>query len=493
MADLSKIKLNGTEYNIKDAEARDAIIAIGEGSIANIPVATPTSNGLMSADDKRILNNLNPNIVTTLSDINSSNFQIINAKQETALSMIITAEPIIEAQIRTSNLLNVDIYTPGFYIGANGQLSSNANDRVGDFIPVTPGDTIYYTGDIGPTNSSSVNRRLHVYDANQVWIKQLNYAANLRVGQHWSTSGVIPANGAYVRVSWGVEDTNVMISVGEPAKYWPYYITPFDKITSASFQIGSTSNSENAITYTVNVPSEAGDQYGFIYNPIEGKIYFTTGHIDSYNGESLPSYWWSDRDIYIEGDSPSIGAEVIYRLADEDITEYNFTPMTISLNYHVNYFFINNGVLKELSYYAETLAVQNLTIYSGMTFGESNIVEQDIKNWQNTYNSMDTKADINSPTFTGVPTTPTPGIYDYSTKIANTAYVQRQMENLATNETSTKATKNYSIGDYVYIRGKFCKVIAAIVTGQTFTVGTNIEETTIGEQLQILMTAVFNN
>ena len=262
------------------------------------------------------------------------------------------------------NLLNVNEYTPGFYIGSNGQLANNANDRVGDFIPVSPGDDIYYTGIIGPTNSSSINRRLHVYTANQTWIKQLSFAGSLKIGDNWSTHGVVPANGAYVRVSWGVEDTNVMISVGQPDKYWPYYITPFDTITSASFQIGSTSNPENASTYTVNVPIEAGNQYGFIYNPIEGKLYSTTGHIDSYNGEILPSYWWSDRDIYTEGATPSIGAEVIYRLADENITEYSFSPMTIPLNYHINYFFINNGVLKEISYYAETLAVQHLTIYS---------------------------------------------------------------------------------------------------------------------------------
>lgn len=97
MADLSKIKLNGVEYNLKDNEAREAIVAIGEGSIANIPVATSTSNGLMSASDKRLLNNLNPNIVTTLSNINTSEFQIINAKDENILDMVITAEPIIES------------------------------------------------------------------------------------------------------------------------------------------------------------------------------------------------------------------------------------------------------------------------------------------------------------------------------------------------------------------------------------------------------------
>ena len=481
MSDLSKIKLNGIEYNIKDTITRNAVAP---------PLATETTDGLLAASDKRLLNNLNPNVVTTLSNINSSEFQIINAKEENILDMTITADPIIEAQIRTSNLLNVDTYTPGFYIGANGQLASNANDRVGEFIPVTPGDTIYYTGDVGPTNSSSVNRRLHVYNSNQVWIKQLNYAGSLRVGQHWSTSGVIPANGAYVRVSWGVEDINVMISVGEPAKYWPYYITPFDTITSASFQISSTSNSENAITYTINVPAAAGDQYGFTYNPISGILSSTTGHINSYDGETLPSYWWSDRDIYTEGGSPSIGAEVIYRLADEDITEYSFTPVTIPLNYHVNYFFINNGVLKEISYYAETLAVQHLTIYSGATFGETNILESNIIDWNYAANLIDIKANIDSPTFLGTPTAPTPGTVSNTTRLATTEFVQTKMNNIAPFEPTGKASRDYNVGEYVYISGQLYKITTAIPKNSSITPGNNATATDVATELNLLFSLI---
>ena len=178
MADLSKIKLNGTVYNIKDTVARDAL-----EYIETPPLATQTSNGLMSAADKVILDNLNPNISSTLSNMYVSEIYIANAKQENMVDLEIIESPHISEQIRTSNLLDVNNFTPGFYIGANGSLSNNANDRVGDFIPVSPGDDIYYTGTIGPTNSSSINRRLHVYNANKTWIKQLSFAGSLKVGQ----------------------------------------------------------------------------------------------------------------------------------------------------------------------------------------------------------------------------------------------------------------------------------------------------------------------
>lgn len=63
---LSKVKLNGIVYNLKDSEAHI--------------LATETNNGLMSAEDKRMINNLNPNVTVTLSDLNASNFSVINAK-----------------------------------------------------------------------------------------------------------------------------------------------------------------------------------------------------------------------------------------------------------------------------------------------------------------------------------------------------------------------------------------------------------------------------
>ena len=80
-----------------------------------------------------------------------------------------------------------------------------------------------------------------------------------------------------------------MISVGAPTKYQPFYITPFEPISNASFQIASNEEYTDAVNYTITVPASAGDLYGFKYNPILGKLYATTGHIASYNGETLPT------------------------------------------------------------------------------------------------------------------------------------------------------------------------------------------------------------
>ncbi len=384
MADLSKIRLNGTVYNFKDKVARDSL-----------SIATSTSNGLMSAIDKQRLDSLNPNMSITIADLYQNETHIINAKQENLVDLEIIETPHISEQVRTSNLLNVNETFGNSYIGSNGAINSSNSDLLGDFIPVSPGDDIYYTGHVGETTVSSVNRRLHVYTANKTWIKQINAHTSLRVGQNWSTHGTIPSNGAYVRVSWGTTDTNVMISVGSPVKYEPYYITPFSAITTASFQLASNEDYTDAITYSITTPTAAGSLYSFKYNPILGKLYATTGHIASYNGETLPGGWISDRDIYEEGTTPSTGAEVVYNLNEEDIVEYNISPLTIPLFYHVNYFLVENGIIKSFTYYAETFRVEHLTIGAGATFGETDFFENDIIKWKDAADKIDLKADIN--------------------------------------------------------------------------------------------------
>lgn len=408
--------------------------------------------------------------------------------------MTMIAEPIIESQIRTNNLLDVSVFTDGYYIGSNGQLATNANDHVGDFIPVTPGDDIYYTGIVGNTNSSSINRRLHVYKADKTWIKQLNFAGSLHIGDSWSTHGIVPSNGAYIRVSWGVNDTNVMISVGAPIKYQPYYITPFDVITSVDFTISPTSDPEDGITYTFDVPAAAGNQYGFKFDPILGKMWKTTEHIASYNGETLPGYWQSDRDVYAEGTTPSIGAEVIYTLNEEDIEEYNCTSTAIPLNYRVNYFFVENGLLQELKYYAETFAVQHLTVQNGITYGDTNVLESDIIGWNHAAELIDTKAPIDSPTFTGTVCSQTaPARNDTSLRVATAGFVQDLWNNVAYVENTWKATKNYVEGDYMITNGHLYRLTSSVAEGATLSVNTNIVETTVMDEIKALINSALNS
>ena len=83
-----------------------------------------------------------------------------------------------------------------------------------------------------------------------------------------------------------------------------------------------------ADTYSVTWESEAGTVYGGYVDLMSGVLTATKGYIASYNGETLPSTWISDRDVYAEGTTPTTGAEVCYELATPQT--YQLTPQEVT-------------------------------------------------------------------------------------------------------------------------------------------------------------------
>jgi hypothetical protein len=79
---------------------------------------------------------------------------------------------------------------------------------------------------------------------------------------------------------------------------------------------------KNAFNYSENTTTQQFPQtiYGAEWDVVDGELKQTDGYIASYNGETLPSTWISDRDVYASGTTPTTGAEVVYKLA---------TPTTI--------------------------------------------------------------------------------------------------------------------------------------------------------------------
>jgi hypothetical protein len=72
-------------------------------------------------------------------------------------------------------------------------------------------------------------------------------------------------------------------------------------------------------SYTIDLD---GTRYGGQLDVGSGVLTLTHGEIASYDGESLPSTWISDRDEYQAGTTPTTGAQVVYELV---------TPQTIQL------------------------------------------------------------------------------------------------------------------------------------------------------------------
>ena len=80
-------------------------------------------------------------------------------------------------------------------------------------------------------------------------------------------------------------------------------------------------------TYDITFPSEAGTVYGGSLDVTTGVLTVDRAQIASYNGETLPGEWISDRDVYAPGTTPTTGAQVVYELSTP-IT-YTLTPQEI--------------------------------------------------------------------------------------------------------------------------------------------------------------------
>ena len=86
-------------------------------------------------------------------------------------------------------------------------------------------------------------------------------------------------------------------------------------ISNIQLELGSTptpyepyQGNDYTITLTETI-------YGGTVDAVTGKGSKTWGFIASYNGETLPGEWISDRDVYVSGTTPTTGAQVAYKLA----------------------------------------------------------------------------------------------------------------------------------------------------------------------------------
>ena len=83
--------------------------------------------------------------------------------------------------------------------------------------------------------------------------------------------------------------------------------------------IGLTSDLDDKYTHTITVPSSLPSTiYGckvYLSSEHDSVFVLTWGYISNYMGGNLPGRWVSDRDIYVPGTLPSIGAAVAYELS----------------------------------------------------------------------------------------------------------------------------------------------------------------------------------
>lgn len=125
---------------------------------------------------------------------------------------------------------------------------------------------------------------------------------------------------------------------------------PTDNVDAVQFEIGTTATTYEPYQgkqYTLNFPTTI---YGAEWDVVNGGMKVTDGYIASYNGETLSSTWISDRDVYASGTTPTIGAEVVYKLATPTII--NQQPLSIRLLENTNNIYADCGEVIEGEYFS---------------------------------------------------------------------------------------------------------------------------------------------
>ena len=129
----------------------------------------------------------------------------------------ITGQTGASVTVDGKNLLNRATEEAG-YISASGVITDDGGySKHSALIPVDAGDYVFS----GIGTRSAGNKRVHAYDANGNWLRQLGFVGSS--GGFFSVSVTVTSDVSYIRTSYMAADTELMFEKGStPTAYQPY-------------------------------------------------------------------------------------------------------------------------------------------------------------------------------------------------------------------------------------------------------------------------------
>lgn len=291
-------------------DAKGHVTSMSEHTV-KIPdtLATQESAGLMSAEDKEKLDNVDQLYKTTCGnpividdadgEVKSLNVELTPIQEGTGTPSPTNIRPIYphtSLPVRDTGINQWDEeWELGYYNVTTGEpATSSQNLRSKNFIPVVT-NTSYYAKI--PTGYIAICE----YDADKNFIK--------------CTQGI----------------TNSGITTTDDTHFIRFHCTS---------AYGTTYNNDISINYpstdhdyhpytgqTVTVP--LNDLYGGLVDVTGGESETGWANIPSYNGETISEPWLSSMDEYVQGATPTTGAQVTYKLATPTPLTTTPTPLTL--------------------------------------------------------------------------------------------------------------------------------------------------------------------
>lgn len=169
-----------------------------------------------------------------------------------------------------------------------------------------------------------------------------NYAPGLEAGKTYALTAEGTSNANYIylrgsRTAWGfgTAKTLTQADLDNVIYFYAHNSNVGVSAVISSFQI-EEGNAPTAyepyqgqsVTVTLTDGSNPLTVYGGTLDVTTGTLAVTWANIASYNGETLPRSWMSDRDVYVAGTTPTTGAQVVYELAAP--ATYQLTPAQLA-------------------------------------------------------------------------------------------------------------------------------------------------------------------
>jgi hypothetical protein len=205
-----------------------------------------------------------------------------------------------------------------------------------------------------------------------IYFLAVPYNGSTSLGAHSSANGVattftIPENANKLRLGENAKDGQVQQGevidavghffigkVNSFSSWTPYEnVCPLSGLTGLSAYVSPTSDIADATTYSVDWTEEAGTVYGGSYEAVSGELK-TRPYIASYNGETIVGPWISSHDEYVEGATPTTGAQVVDLGGSE--TSYQLTAQEVQMLLGENYVWSSSGDDVSVTYVADGTA-----------------------------------------------------------------------------------------------------------------------------------------
>ena len=214
-----------------------------------------------------------------------------------------------------------------------------------------PSGTYTLSSAITSTDTDGNDCYFGIYDASGSLLIRTMLTRNDRTSYTFTLS----SNSSYITLYAGHNSSQ---SVGDDATW-----------ANIQIEVGSTATTYepyNGTTYNIEFEDSGSPLtvYGGTLDTKNGVLTVTDGYIASYDGETLPSTWISDRDVYAEGTTPTTGAEVVYKLATP--TEVSLTPTEITTLYGNNNIWADSGDMA-ITYVRDTSIAINDALNQSIT------------------------------------------------------------------------------------------------------------------------------